>query len=246
MIGMTRSGPSGAPKITFLHGGVINRHMWDPVIDRLDSRFDCIALDLPGHGDHDDRELTITGATESCWTALDRLGVERTALVGLSLGGYIAQTMSAAQPGRVSGLLVSGATIRYTGRDAWSTRLFGYVFPIAARPAMNAFARKMREDLGDDLADDILAGGLSSRGGAQALRRLPGTDYAALLSGYNGPVVIVNGERDSDNREAESLFTAHVPRARVVTIENAGHACALQQPAAFATAVTELMALAVT
>lgn len=99
----------------------------------------------------------------------------------------------------------------------------------------------MRDDLGDEIANPILDGGLAMKGGAQALRRLPGRDYAALMKNYRGPIILANGERDTDNRDAEKLFLEHHPDARSVVIEDAGHACALQQPAAFAGVVDQLV-----
>ena len=218
--------------------------MWQPVIDQLEGRFDCVALDLPAHGDLINETFEPASASSTCWRTLDHLGIEETAIVGLSLGGYVAQIMTASEPTRVTGLVLSGATIRYTGWDGWSTRLYGYLFPVAARPAMRAFARKMREDLGAELADQIMAGGLSAKGGGQALRRLPGTDHAAALATYRGPVILANGERDTDNREHEEHFRKQMPRAVSVVIEDAGHACALQQPEPFARAVERMMSLA--
>lgn len=242
MRGVTARGSSDRPAVLFLHGGVINRHMWEPVIGRLQDDYHCIAIDLPAHGDLSDGDFTMAGAVERVPAVLDALDVGEAALVGLSLGGYVAQTVAATSPSRVSGLVLSGATIRYVGWDGMSAKLYGMVFPLVSRPAARALSRKLTEDLGADLASRIMGGGLSMRGGAQALRRLPGTDYGSLLEGFIGPMVIANGERDTPNREAEAVFLHRFPEASVITIEDAGHACALTQPEAFAAAVDYLMA----
>ncbi|NRB34265.1 MAG: alpha/beta fold hydrolase [Rhodobacteraceae bacterium] len=42
--------PRAAPDLLFLHGAGATTHSWAGLIDRLKSRFRCIALDLPGHG----------------------------------------------------------------------------------------------------------------------------------------------------------------------------------------------------
>ena len=60
------------------------------------------------------------------------------------------------------------------------------------------------------------------------------------MKNYRGPIIIANGERDTDNRDAEHLFLEYHPEAKSVVIEDAGHACALQQPAAFASVVDQL------
>lgn len=241
MRGVSRSGARGGPAIVFLHGGVINRHMWGPVIAHLESRYDCLAIDLPGHGDHRDVRFDMGLAVRGVLDTMDAAGIERAAQVGLSLGGYVAQAITAAAPSRVQGLVLSGATIHYQGWDGLSTKLYGWIFPLVSRLAARAFEKKMIDDLGPDLAGRILDGGLSMSGGGQALRRLPGTDYAAAMSGFQGPIVLANGERDTSNREGESRFTEMFPAATSVVIDDAGHACALQQPEAFAAAVDQLM-----
>jgi len=114
---------------------------------------------------------------------------------------------------------------------------------VKGRPAMKAFAKKMTEDLGHELADQILAGGLSAKGGAQSLRRIPGVDYAKAMADFSGPIVNANGERDTPNREGESRFLEQFPNADSVVITDAGHACALQQPQRFAQVVERLMAV---
>jgi pimeloyl-ACP methyl ester carboxylesterase len=243
MKGVTRQGAKGSPSIVLLHGGVIDRHMWGPVVEHLDDHYDCIAVDLPAHGELIDEQFSVDRSVERVIEILDHLGVEEAALVGLSLGGYIAQATAAAHPDRVSGLVLSGATINYTGWDALSTRFYGFLFPLVARPAMKAFAKKMTEDLGPELADRILSGGLSAKGGAQSLRRLPGVDYAKAMSEFSGPIVIANGERDTPNRDGEQRFLELFPNAESCVIVDAGHACALQQPQSFAQVIERLMAV---
>lgn len=244
MTGVTRRGPVGAPAIIFLHGGVINRHMWERVIGALDTDYDCVAIDLPGHGDARSRPFRMKSAIETVDAVVRSLELGGVFVVGLSLGGYVAQAYTAAHAEAVRGLLLSGSTIRYTGWDGLSTKLYGMLFPVLARPARKAFAAKMRSDLSDTHADAIIGGGLSMKGGAQSMRRLPGTDYAAEMVGFRGPIVMANGERDTPNRDAEALFMEHHPHAVSMVIEDAGHACALQQPEAFAAAVRQMVHLA--
>lgn len=241
--GVLRRGPQRSPSIVFLHGGVLNKHMWEPVIDELESDFDCVAVDLPGHGIHRNRPFAVMTSVSSVVSAMDELSINSATFVGLSLGGYIAQAIAADHAARVKGLVLSGATIRYTGWDGLTTKLYGYLFPLFARKAAKAFASKLTSDFGEDLAGKIVRGGLSVSGGGAALRKLPGHDYAADLQDFEGPVFLVNGERDQANRDAESLFKAHVPSAVTVVIEDAGHACALQQPKSFATAVSRAVQL---
>lgn len=242
--GLTRTGNAGGRPILFLHGGILNRHMWAPVMSRLSDRYDCLAIDLPGHGDLADTPFTVGTAVKTVIRAMDDQKIEEAVLVGLSLGGYVAQAVAADHPERVAGLVLSGATIDYRGWSGMATRLYGLGFPILARRAIRGFAERLRRDLGQELAGPIIDCGLSPEGGAQSLRRLPGTDYAGAMEGFDGPILIANGERDKANREGEARFMRLFPGAETVTIADAGHGCAIQRPVAFADAVARLMLLA--
>jgi pimeloyl-ACP methyl ester carboxylesterase len=236
-MGLTITGrPDGHP-IVFLHGGVINRAMWKPVTRLLEDRYLCIALDLPGHGDRVRESFDMPTSVSVTLDAITAHAGGKATVVGMSLGGYVAQAVASAAPDSVAGLVLSGATIRYTGWPGLSSALYGYVFPLLGRAAIKAFPSQLAKTVGEELAQEIVATGLSTRGGGQALRRLPGRDYAVGLATFAGPVTVVNGERDKDNIRHEALFLEHVPSAHVITIEDAGHACALQKPEAFAGAV---------
>jgi pimeloyl-ACP methyl ester carboxylesterase len=235
--GLTITGKPDGPPIVFLHGAVINRVMWSPVTRLLHDRYLCIALDLPGHGDRVEESFDIPTAVAITLDAISAYAGGSATVVGMSLGGYVAQAVASASAGSVTGLVLSGATIRYTGWPGVSSALYGYIFPLLGRAAIKAFPRELAKTVGEELAQEIVATGLSARAGGQALRRLPGTDYAAGLATFSGPVVIANGERDKANIKHVPLFLEHVPSAHVITIDDAGHACALQKPRPFAGAV---------
>ena len=106
MRGVTRKGSEESPTVILLHGGVINRHMWGPVIENLADEYDCIAIDLPGHGQLMDQDFSVERSVEAVIDILDHFEIETAALVGLSLGGYIAQATAGAHPDRVDGLVL--------------------------------------------------------------------------------------------------------------------------------------------
>lgn len=225
-------------RVLFLHGALINQHMWGPVISELPDTVKALAIDLPGHGHLTAQQYTNDRAVEVTVDALS----EPSVVVGLSLGGYVAQMAAIARPDLVRGLVLSGATIDYQGWDGFTARMYGFVFPLVSRPAVKAFKKKLRADFDPEFSEPIIETGLSPGGAGHALRRLPGRDYASELSDYDGPIVIANGERDTPNRDGEARFIECNPQSRSVVIEDAGHACAMTQPASFASAVESLLA----
>lgn len=136
-------------------------------------------------------------------------------------------------------MVLSGSTITYTGWGGLSTRLYGYaiapITPFIRRINEKAF----RKVLTPEHADALLDHGLSLRSAMRALRTMPGTDYRAMLAGFDGPLLILNGERDESNREEEQDAAAVAKDATIVMVEDPGHACSLTQPATFSAAIDD-------
>jgi pimeloyl-ACP methyl ester carboxylesterase len=88
------------PAVLLLHGGLGDSELWEPVVPFLAERFRTIRTDLRFFGKS-------TGpAAPWSWhddviALLDELGVERAALVGLSLGGRIALEIALDSPERL-------------------------------------------------------------------------------------------------------------------------------------------------
>jgi 2-succinyl-6-hydroxy-2,4-cyclohexadiene-1-carboxylate synthase len=101
----------GTP-VTLLHGFTQTGHSWQEVISRLPAGRTWIVPDLRGHGDTRTRPgapCTMDACTEDLVRLWDHLGVERSHLVGYSMGGRLALHVAARRPGRLLSLLTIGA-----------------------------------------------------------------------------------------------------------------------------------------
>jgi 2-succinyl-6-hydroxy-2,4-cyclohexadiene-1-carboxylate synthase len=234
-----RSGPSEADRqIVFLHGGGANRKMWGPVLTQLAHRR-CIAIDMPGHGAHRDAKFSPAAAVEWVAPVLDRPST----LVGLSLGGYVAILLASQRPDLpIEGMVLSGASASYRGWGGRSTRLFGYALPVVHRFVARKNAEAIARIAGDETAMAMERAGMSMRAAAQALRTVPGPDYHGHIARYEGPVLILNGERDTPNNDEIASLVGLRRDLCVQILDDAGHACALSKPEAFAMAVDGFVA----
>jgi pimeloyl-ACP methyl ester carboxylesterase len=103
------SGPADAPPLVLLHGAGSNSGVWIGEIARLAREHRVFAVDLPGEpGRTCEARPPLRGTALASWllTALDRLGIERAALLGFSQGGWTALKAATAAPERVSRLLL--------------------------------------------------------------------------------------------------------------------------------------------
>ncbi len=102
--------------LVLLHGLLGDGGDWQPVIDRLPA-IRCIALDLPGHGQHS--ALNVRDFEQSHQWLVAELAsrnIERYLLAGYSLGGRLALYHASREPaglrGAAAGELPPGAASR--------------------------------------------------------------------------------------------------------------------------------------
>jgi pimeloyl-ACP methyl ester carboxylesterase len=100
-------GGSGQP-LVLLHGLGLSWRSWQPVLDALEDRHDVVAIDLPGFGESpplpDGVAPTPGRLADAVESELDRLGLDAPALVGNSLGGWVA--LELARRGRAARAVV--------------------------------------------------------------------------------------------------------------------------------------------
>ncbi|MGN6607584.1 MAG: alpha/beta fold hydrolase [Jatrophihabitans sp.] len=170
---------------------------------------------------------------------LDALGIERVHLVGVSMGGMIAQTIAARYPDRVRSLtsIMSTTGGRKVGRPAASTYRLMFSAPPKHREAAVARGVRMFRHIGsagypfDEAMVAEAAGRAWDRdpGNAAGVGRQLGAivksaDRAAELRGVTAPTLVMHGDRDRMVHPTGGAATAAaIPGARLVTLRGMGH-----------------------
>src|ERR1700751_6408913 len=101
-IGYSEAG--SGPVALFVHGVVLNKHLWRRQLAGLSDIRRCIAVDLLAHGDTQiapDQDVSVTANAKMLKEVLDALKIDQVDLVGNDSGGGIAQTFAALYPERV-------------------------------------------------------------------------------------------------------------------------------------------------
>lgn len=86
--------------MVFVHGGLGDSRLWEPQAHALSSRFRTIRYDLRFWGRSESSGMEFS-SVDDLVGVLDAAGIERAALVGLSLGGGLALDATLAHPDRV-------------------------------------------------------------------------------------------------------------------------------------------------
>jgi 3-oxoadipate enol-lactonase len=103
------------PPLFMVHGIGARRSTWDGLAGYLRNDFTCIAYDLRGHGESPSSGLPfgLDELVADLEVLRSKLGIEKAAVIGHSLGGMIGPAYARAYPNRVTALgLLSTAAFR--------------------------------------------------------------------------------------------------------------------------------------
>jgi 3-oxoadipate enol-lactonase len=98
---------SGARWVTFVTGIANDLTMWDGQVPALERDFRILRYDLRGHGGSEATrgDYSVSLLVEDLLALLNQLRIQATSLVGLGLGGAIAQAFALEHPERVEALM---------------------------------------------------------------------------------------------------------------------------------------------
>ncbi len=232
------SGPKGAPVLIMLHGFGASLHTWEPWARELERDYRVIRFDLPGSGlsgpdpagDYSPaRNLQILTAL------MDRLGIAQATLIGNSIGGRLAWTFAALNPGRVQKLvLISPDGFKSPGvaygesQDVPAmTSIMQYALP-KGLVRMNLEAaygdpKALTEEIMDRYYDLLRAPGVR----AAMIARMKQTVYEdpePFLRRIRAPVLLVWGEKDGLIPFSNAADYARVlPESTLASFPRLGH-----------------------
>jgi pimeloyl-ACP methyl ester carboxylesterase len=234
------------PAILFIHGHPFDRSMWRPQVEHFTARgWQVLAPDLRGYGAAPVTEgmVTLPEFAADLVALLDREGVDRAVVCGLSMGGQIAMELVHGHPERVQGLVLADtspaaetaegkAGRRRIADEVTADGMAGYardLLPgmlaastIAERPALARYVLEMMT------AAPALGAAAALRGRAE--RR----DYGATLLTLEIPALVVVGREDTFTPVDEAEATAKMLRnGDLVVLDGAGHMPNLEVTDAF-------------
>ena len=92
--------------LVFLHGFCESKEIWDDFIPKIPSKFNCLALDLPGFGTNTDTVSiqSIEAMAEAVYQELEKRQIKKYILIGHSLGGYVSLALAEKYPKMLQGL----------------------------------------------------------------------------------------------------------------------------------------------
>ncbi|MBN1303574.1 MAG: alpha/beta fold hydrolase [Anaerolineales bacterium] len=244
--------PAGAKAILFLHGLGADGSSWLPQLQAFSrAGYRPITVDLPGFGNspYDGRGWTIKRVASELVELLDELKTGAVCLVGLSLGGVVAQQFAIDFPAMLQRLVLVStfAVLRPENLSQWSYFIqraaIVHLLGIKAQAEIVAgrvFPGDHQETLRRMVIEKI--SGSDPRAYRAAMRSLGIFDSRRKLARIKVPTLVISGEEDSTVSPArQQVLVDGIPNARYVVIPNAGHAVNIDQHEMFNQAVLEFI-----
>lgn len=247
----TRDVGEGTP-LVLLHGYPLSSAMWLAQREGLAGRFRVITPDLRGFGGSPlgTQDPSVEAMADDVAELLDRLGLERAVIGGLSMGGYVAQAFCRRHAERLLGLVLADTKATADPEAVRDTRL-----RTAERLETEGTVAVLLEDMLPKLVGPTtmrqralvygrvrgLVQATPPPAAAWAQRAMAGRSASFdVLAEVRVPVLVLHGDEDVLATEDDARAIAEaLPDAELTVIPGSGHLTAVEQPELFNEAVTE-------
>lgn len=239
---------SNKPTVLLGHSYLWDHQMWREQLEVLQSHYNCIATDLPAHGQTgiwQDRNYSIQRLSDLHYELMQQLGIEKFTVIGLSVGGMWGTQLALDHPKMVQGLCIMGS---YVGVEPVETRT--QYLSLLDITATHGFSEEMlsnlvnyfltmttaktREDLVERFKQPLryLNQDAERRAHVCELGRYIFNRDSLMekLSSLTVPVHIIVGQQDLPRPVCESEQMAkQIAECELTIIENAAHISNIEQ-----------------
>jgi 3-oxoadipate enol-lactonase len=229
--------------IVLLHSLALDRSVWDGLLPHLLPRFSVVALDLPNHGTSPSLpETTIETMADAVRPLVDEEAPGGAVVIGLSLGGCVAQALAIRHPEVVRALGLVDTTCWYgeTAAADWEGRA-----QKAAQEGFDALAEfqlarwfspgfgAAHPEVGQRLLDVFRGNDIDSY--VATCRAMGAMDLREDLTSISVPTSIVVGANDpaTPPQDAE-MMRVLIAGAGMHVIPDCSHLSAVERPDAIA------------
>ncbi|KAB2380975.1 alpha/beta fold hydrolase [Actinomadura montaniterrae] len=235
------------PAVILSHSLGVDWRMWEPIMERLSQGRRVFAYDFRGHGAAAGapRPFSMDDLARDMGGVLDAFGVERAHVVGLSMGGGIAQTFAVRSPERIESLALLATTDHAFGAFEGRARS-GEVDGMEAQivPTLTRWFT----------APALATNGWGVQYARELIRRFDPADWAAAwrafkdvevqgkLASLDAPTLVLVGEEDySTTPEIMSGVAERIPGSTYEVLPGTPHMQTLEQPGLVADAIDRFL-----
>ena len=238
-------GPDGSPTVVLSNSLGATRAMWDRTVTGLQDHFTVVRYDTRGHGDSPvvPGPATIDALADDLRALLDRLGIARAHLVGLSLGGMTALRLAARDAERVDRMVVLFTSARLPPASAWTDRAALVRAEGTAAVATSVVQRWysagfLAAEPDRVAAAEAMVAATPAEGYAACCEAIAAMDLTADLPAITAPTLAIAGADDPATPPSHLEAVARsVQDGRLLVVARAAHLASDEQPATITPAI---------
>jgi 3-oxoadipate enol-lactonase len=231
------------PPLVLIHANPFDRRLWTYQVSRFSPFYKVIAIDLRGYGlsDKPDGAFTLRDMADDVLGVCADEGVEKAIFAGVSVGSGIALLIGTEEPEKAHAVILVGGSSDgprdvesivkgFEGKalgEYLMQLMRGYVAPGFADTQLGGWLLRLFVENAHTLNQTCIANIFRARGSY---------DMTDRLADMTVPTLVINGEHDlslAGGTKTASL----IPGAEHVIIKNTGHACCIEDPAGFDSAM---------
>ncbi|MBV9279110.1 MAG: alpha/beta fold hydrolase [Chloroflexi bacterium] len=242
---------SGAETIVFIHALGVTREMWWPQVEHFQRDYRVVVYDAAGHDSPPPTggQPSLADYAHDLHGLMLGLGIERPRLVGISMGGMLAQVYAIHYPRELTSLVLACTTAGYADEarrqlEQRAAMAEGEgMSPLVDATVGRWFTPDFREEH-PEVINRIRAmlATADPRAYAMAARAVAAVDTRGDLPRIAVPALILRAEHDASmGPEAAAALRDGIPRAEIQVIDDAAHLCSVQRPDAFNRAVSDFL-----
>jgi 3-oxoadipate enol-lactonase len=244
-VSYSEDGPADAPVVLLSNSLGATRSMWDAQVPALAERYRVIGYDARAHGKSPvpPAPYTLDDLVDDAVALLDEVGAARVHLVGLSLGAMTFLRLAARHPDRVDRLIVMCTSAYYGTPESWLDRAHrartegtGAIAPaVVSRWFTPGFAARRPNVVA---AAEAMLAGIDDEGYAACCGILAELDLRADLPRIGAPTLVISGAQDlAAPPEHQRAIADGIPGAGYLSVADAAHLAAIEQPRAITDAI---------
>jgi 3-oxoadipate enol-lactonase len=242
--------------VLLIHGATVDATFEQREVTQLASSHRVIAPDMRGHGRSTrPASFTMSDHVADMIALLDALNITHTAVVGASMGSYVAQALALAVPDRITKLILVVA--KSHGASSSSARILAEHAEelrdltreqqqqwLNARMLAPSTPYHIRQQVIDWISDRRSAGlGMTAEQLDAANNAVLNFDFRGHLPQLDLPTLVISGRHDILNPPDEGELIARLlPRARLEIFENSGHLLSWEEPDHYIDVITTFLA----
>jgi 3-oxoadipate enol-lactonase/4-carboxymuconolactone decarboxylase len=233
-------GPPDAPVVVLAGSLGSTLEMWDPQVPALAERFRVVRYDARGHGRSPvpPGPYVLDDLVEDLLALLDRIGVARAHVVGLSLGGMTAMRLAALEPSRVDRLALLCTSAKFPSPLPWAERaatVRAHGTGVVAEAVVERWFTPQLRGLNPALVERMrtMVAATPAEGYASCCTAIEQMDLLPDLPRITAPTLALAGAEDpATPPEHLATIAGTVPGARLQVLPQAAHLANVEQAAA--------------